>query len=221
MSEAARAGRADVTVLAATWMEWRAVRRALAGRQRSGVGLVRCGIAVRRWTLPAGASPVLITCGLAGGLVGDLLPGTVVVADSVALEGGEQVACDPGWVRALVAGARELGCEPAVGPLLTARRPVVGPARGVWANRGFLAAEMETARLVPTGAPLASIRVILDAPSREMSPEWAAPGWAALDPRRGRELLWLARRAPGYARLAARCLAAGLDHAPLPSASRA
>jgi hypothetical protein len=200
-------------VLAATWLEWCAVRRVLATRRGTRVDLVRCGVALRRWTPPAGHRAALVTCGIAGGLVADLPPGTVVIAESVALEGGEPVACDQGWVRALVAGAREMGHQPAVGPLLTARRPVVGAARHAWAQRGFLAVEMETALLAPIGAPLASLRVILDAPSREMSPGWAAPARAALDPRRWGEMVWLASRAPSYARRAALCLATGLEHA--------
>jgi hypothetical protein len=69
---------------------------------------------------------------------------------------------------------------------------------------------METALLIPTGAPLASLRVILDAPAAEMSEHWVTPGRAAMDPRRWREAMWLAVRAPRYTRLAARCLAAGL-----------
>ena len=93
-------------MLAATWLEWRAVRWALATRRGTGAEVVRCGVALRRWAPPAVSPPALITCGLAGGLLADLRPGTVVVAESVALEGGEPVACDPRWVRALVAGAR-------------------------------------------------------------------------------------------------------------------
>jgi hypothetical protein len=94
--------------------------------------------------------------------------------------------------------------------VLTARRLVVGGARGVWAGKGFVAAEMETALLIPSGAPLASLRVIVDAPAEEVSGRWVRPGRAALDPRRWREAMWLAARAPRYSRLAARCLAAGL-----------
>ena len=97
-----------------------------------------------------------------------------------------------------------------VGPMLTARRLVVGDARRSWVEKGFVAAEMETALLASTGAPLASLRVIIDAPAAEVSEHWVSPRRAALDPRRWREAAWLATQAPGYARLAARCLAAGL-----------
>jgi hypothetical protein len=198
-----------VVVLAAMGMEWHAIRRVFSATG-SPAQVVRCGIGLQRWSPPQPPMPAFITCGLAGGLRSDLPPGTVVVASSVAMEDGEPVACDPGWVAALVAGARACGHEPVVGPVLTARRLVVGDARGAWAGKGFVAAEMETALLVPTGAPLASLRVILDAPAAEVSEHWVRPGRAAVDPRRWREAMWLAARAPRYTRLAARCLAAGL-----------
>jgi hypothetical protein len=69
---------------------------------------------------------------------------------------------------------------------------------------------METALLIPTGAALASLRVVIDAPVAELSEHWVAPGRAAINPRRWREAMWLAARAPRYSRLAARCLAAAL-----------
>jgi 4-hydroxy-3-methylbut-2-enyl diphosphate reductase len=202
----------DVVVLAAMGMEWRAIRHALSATGNPAQ-VVRCGIALRRWAPPPPPRPVFITCGLAGGLRSDLPPGTVVVADRVAMEDGQPVACDPEWVAALVAGARACGHEPVVGPVLTARRLVVGAARGAWAGKGFVAADMETALLLPTGAPLASLRVIIDAPAAEVSEHWVSPGRAALDPRRWPEAMWLAARAPRYSRLAARCLAAGLGAA--------
>ena len=205
----AEAPNQDVVVLAAMGMEWRAIRRALSATGNPAQ-VVRCGIGLQRWSPPPPPRPVFITCGLAGGLRSDLPPGTVVVADSVALEDGVAVACDPGWVAALVAGVRACGHEPVVGPMLTARRLVVGDARSAWAGKGFVAADMETALLAPTGAALVSLRVILDAPAAEVSGHWVTSGHAALDPRRWREAMWLAARAQRYSRLAARCLAAGL-----------
>jgi hypothetical protein len=201
--------RQEVVVLAALGTEWRAIRRALSSTA-SPAQVVRCGMRLKGWAPPPPPRPAFITCGLAGGLRSDLPPGTVVVADRVALEDGELVACDPRWVAALVAGARACGHEPVVGPILTTRRLVVGTARETWAGKGFVAAEMETALLIPTGAPLASLRVILDAPAAEVSEHWVTPGRAAIDPRRWREAIWLAARAPRYTRLAARCLATGL-----------
>jgi hypothetical protein len=196
-------------VLAPMWMEWRPVRRALASAQRRGeVEVVRCGIALRRSVPAADRERPVITCGLAGGLRSDVQPGTVFVADAVAVEDGEPVACDPRWVERLVTGARACGQEPIVGRLLTARSLIVGEARRRWAERGFVAVDMETALLVPSGSPLASLRVVLDTGAAEVSERWETPGRSALDPRRWREALWLGRRAPAYAALAARCLGA-------------
>lgn len=205
-------------VLAPMGLEWRAVRRALSAAG-DPAPVVRCGISLSRWKPPPPPLPVLITCGLAGSLRADLRPGTVVVAESVAVEDGEPVVCDPGWVAALVAGARACGHEPVVGPVLTARRLVVGEARSLWSERGFVAAEMETALLAPTGAALASVRVVIDAPAAELSERWTSPGRAALDPRHWAEAIRLARRAPGYAALAGRCLASALTSPPPPAAA--
>lgn len=199
-------------VLAPMWVEWRPLRRALApARRRGRVEVVRCGIALRRHVPAADRERPLITCGLAGGLDPAIVPGTVVVANSVAIEGGETVACDPRWVDLLAAGARACGREPVVGPLLTARSLIVGEARRHWAERGFIAADMETALLVPRGAPVASLRVVLDTAAAEVSEEWVRPARSALDPRRWTEALWLLRRAPAFSALAARCLAAALS----------
>jgi hypothetical protein len=198
-------------VLAPTWVEWRPLRRSLAAAEARGeVEVVRCGVALRRRLAPPQHERTLITCGLAGGLASDLDPGAVVVADSVAVEDGEPVACDPRWVELLVAGARACGREPVVGPLLTARALILGAARRRWAERGFVAADMETALLVPSGSPVASLRVVLDTGAAELSERWLNPMLSSLDPRRWREALGLARRAPAYSRLAARCVAAAL-----------
>jgi hypothetical protein len=198
-------------VLAPMWVEWRPLQRALAAARRRGeVEVVRTGIGLRRGVPAADRERPVITCGLAGGLCPDLVPGTVFVADSVAMENGERVACAPRWVEALAAGARACGHEPVIGPLLTARSLIVGEARRRWAERGFVAVDMETALLVPSGAPVASLRVVLDTGAAEVSERWVSPARSALDPRRWTEAAWLFRRAPAYSALAARCLAAAL-----------
>lgn len=209
----AAADRPGAVVLAPMGVEWRALRRAVR-RGGSPLRIARGGIALRGFVPPAQAPEAYVTCGLAGGLRADLEPGTVVVASSVMLESGEPVACDPELVRALVAGARACGVEPLVGPVLTARRLVVGAERGRWAERGWVAAEMETALLASTGVPLGTLRVVIDAAGQDVSAGWERPLIAALDPRRWREALWLAARAPRYATLAARCVVAGLSPRP-------
>jgi hypothetical protein len=198
-------------VLAPMWLEWRAARRALAAAGAAAqVELVRCGIGLRRFTTPPPPRPALLVCGLAGGLDPELRPGTVVVASSVACEEGEPVDCDPAWVAALRAGARACGQEPVVCPMLTASRLVVGGARQEWARRGFGVADMEAALLASTGAPIASLRVVIDAAGADVSQGWERPARSVIDPRRWQEAAWLARRAPAYAALAGRCVAAAV-----------
>jgi hypothetical protein len=202
---------ARTLVLAPTWLEWRAVRGALSAAGPHGVELVRCGVRLSRFREAPRPLAALVTCGLVGGLDPSLEAGRVVVASSVAVEEGEPVDCDPELVHALVAGARRCGAEPVVGPVLTASRMLVGPARAAWAARGFVAVEMETALLAPLGAPLATLRVVLDSARSELSDGWERPILPLLDPRRWKEAAWLAGRAPRYAAMAARCLAAALS----------
>src|SRR5262249_54611415 len=107
------------TVVAATRLEARAVRRALPGTRagRTGVALTKMQ------TAPSG--PV-VTCGLAGSLRADMPTGTVVVARCVLRPDGGTVWCDPQLVAALLAGARRLGVQPVVGPMVTSARLITG-----------------------------------------------------------------------------------------------
>jgi hypothetical protein len=114
-------------------------------------------------------------------------------------------------VQALVAAARTLGFEPDAGPLLTARSMVVGPARKEWANRGFVAADMETGLLAASNLRVATIRVVLDSPEQAISRAWLRPVDALLWPRLWRELFWLCRVAPPYALRAACVLKGALE----------
>jgi hypothetical protein len=107
-----------VTVLAATWLEAWAVRRAAPAAR-----LVLSGIALRGLRAPLEGA--VITCGLAG----------------------TWLACDPALVAALAAAARRIGVEPERGPVATTPVLVRGSARAEWAARGCVAAEMETGRL--------------------------------------------------------------------------
>lgn len=172
-----------------------------------------------RWTLPRGTtvrrvgvgltvalpefSGSIISCGLAGALSADLLPGTIVIPEIVGLATGEFVSCDPTLVATLIAAARKLGTEPVTGPLLTAPGLITGPDRRDWAGRGFVAVDMESGPLLQRHRG-AVVRVILDTPAHELAPEWESPRQMLTAPRLWPEAVRLAIAAPRYARLAAR-----------------
>jgi hypothetical protein len=200
-----------VQILAPTLLEYWAVRRMLpnAGAQWAGVRLA-CWKGAREGSL-------VVVCGLAGALAPGLHAGTVLVPASVGLPDGRTMHCDPALVQALVTAAHTLGCRSDTGPLLTAPSLVVGPARQDWADRGFVAADMETGLLADKGLRVATIRVVLDNPERGISREWLRPASAGLRPRLWGELFWLCRVAPPYALRAARVLKAGLEQLPCPA----
>jgi len=195
-----------LTIVAATGLEARAVRRALPGVRvvRTGVGLSR--LAGRR--AAGGLGGAVVVCGLAGSLRAGLGTGTVLVPERLRGPGDGERVCDPALAAALVAGARRLGLEPERGPLATTPALVVGPARQAWAARGCVAADMESGLL--EAERLAVVRVVLDTPERELSTAWLRPAAALLQPAAWRELPWLARQGPRCARLAAAVLAAAL-----------
>lgn len=161
--------------------------------------VVEAGIALCR---DRGPWETAISCGLAGGLLPDLRTGTIVIPAIVGTPEGLTRACDADLVQALCRAARKLGFEPTQLPLLTVSCVLRGAARAEWAARGYAAADMETARI--DADRIACVRVILDTPSREISPAWVHPARALLDPRAWTDLPFLAREGPRCARLAAR-----------------
>lgn len=199
MRGGARSGEGAVTVVAATWLEAWAVRRAARG-----VPVLRAGVGLRRLRGPVPGSAV-ISCGLAGALRSDLPTGTVVVPDRVLRPDGTWLRCDPALGDALAEGARRLGFEPARVPLATVPVLARGELRAWWAARGCAAADMETGLL---GAPrVAAVRVILDTPERDLPR--IRDGRSAW-----REAVGLLREAPRCARRAAAVLAAALSEGP-------
>jgi hypothetical protein len=189
---------APLRILAPTALEAWAARRELRGWpiERSGVGLSRL--------LAPDDGSVIVLCGLAGALVADLLPGSVVVPSSVGLPDGRHFSCHPGWVETFAAAAERLGLPVDTGPMLTAASIVTGAERATWAAHGYRAADMETGLLLAQGRQAATVRVILDTPARSISDRWERALQAFWRPRLWEELLWMGRHAPGYARLAAR-----------------
>lgn len=188
-----------ITVVAATRLEARAIRRAVAGAR-----VVEAGVALGRLRAPV-AGDAVVTCGLAGALRPALPTGSVIVPDRVLRPGGEWLGCDPVLVEVLVAAARRLGMEPERGPLATSPELVRGSAREQWARRGCVAVDMETGLL--TTPRVAAVRVILDTPDREISEAWRHPALALLRPAAWGEAVWLRREAPRCAALAAAVLA--------------
>jgi hypothetical protein len=200
-----------VQILAPTLLEYWAARRTLPGAD------VRwAGVRLAHWK-GARAGSIVVICGLAGALVPGLRPGTVLVPGSVSLPDGTMVHCDAQLVRALETAACTLGFQPDTRPLLTAPSLVVDSARQEWADRGFVAADMETGLLAERNLRVATIRVVLDSPEHRISREWLSPVSAVLRPRLWGELFWLCRVVPPYALRAARVLKAGLEQVPCPA----
>ncbi len=137
---------------------------------------------------------VAISCGLAGGLRADLPTGTIVIPSAVATSDGLAIACDAAWTARLRDAALRLGYAFVDAALLTSDTLVVGDQRGAWAARGFAAVDMETAR-IPAPA-IAAVRVVLDTPQRELSPDWLNPSRAMRQPEAlGSDVLARTRRA--------------------------
>jgi hypothetical protein len=193
-----------VTVLAATGLEAWAARRTIRG-----VRIIAAGIRLGR--LRSGAfDGAVITCGLAGSVDPGVRPGTVVIPRRVLRPDGRWTDCDPALVDALVGAARRCGWLPECRPLGTASEFVRGAARGAWAARGCAAVDMETGMI---DAPrLASVRVVLDTPCRELGPAWQRPASVLARPRAWGEAMWLLGAAPRYARRAATVVAAALPY---------
>lgn len=165
--------------------------------------VVRVGVGLSRLHGPL-AGPV-VSCGLAGSLRSDVPLGSVLVPGCVLHTDGSARLCDPALVEALVAAARRLGLEPVQEPMLTSATLITGAERTAWAGRGCVAADMETGLL--DVERVASVRVVLDTPERELSAAWQRPARAIWQPRAWADLPWLLREGPRCARLAAAVLA--------------
>ncbi len=189
-----------ITVATATPLETNAVRR-----EAPGLKVVETGIALSR--APAGQlGGTVITCGLAGGLVAGMATGAIVIPSQIMTPTGATIACDEELVAALVNAAQRFVDHVERGPLVTSTTLVTGAARQMWADRGYVAADMETGFI--KASRLATIRVVLDTPERELSEAWLRPISVLARPAIWNQALWLSREGPRCARLAARVLAA-------------
>jgi hypothetical protein len=192
-----------VTIVAATRLEANAIRR-----EAPKLRVVLCGIGLQKFPSREFGDTV-VSSGLAGGLRDDLPTGSVIIPESVTVEGGAATICDPELSAALVAAAQKLGYAPLRGSLLTSAAIVSGEARSYWASAGFVAADMETGLI--RAARIAAVRVILDTPRNELSDAWRKPASALVRPNLWPQGLWLARNAPRCARIAAQIVAAAFS----------
>lgn len=168
------------------------------------------GIGLTRWQGAAEGS-VVVVCGLAGALVPGIHPGTVLLSEKVGLADGTALACDPELTAAFREVARERGYRIETRPMLTSGSLVVGRAREQWAQHGYVAADMETGLLAGRGLRIAAVRVVLDTPTRPLSPAWVLrPHLAMLQPANWAELSWLCQVALPYSQRAAGIARAGL-----------
>jgi len=189
----------SLTILAATSLEASAVRRA-APR----LHVVESGVALSR--LSAGDyGDAVVTCGLAGGLQEGLATGSIVIPGAVSTPGGKMIACDPLLNDALMSAARKLGHTPYGGSLLTSSELVNGSARALWAQRGYVAADMETGFV--RARRIAAVRVILDTPTHELDGAWLRPITVLWRPWLWSQAMWLLREAPRCAGLASEVVA--------------
>ena len=189
-------------VVTATSLEARAVRRRAPRAHviEAGVGLARME--------PGQLPGVAISAGLAGGLRADLPTGTLLIPSAIATTNGTAIASDAEWTARLREAAQRLGYACVDAALLTSEQLIVGDERAAWAARGFAAVDMETGRI--PAARIAAVRVVLDTPQRELSPDWLNPSRAMLRPRNWGQMFWLAREGPRCADIAARVIAAAL-----------
>lgn len=198
----------SVEILAPTFLEYWAVRHTLPHARASWAG-----VRLARWK-GARQGSIVVVCGLAGALAPDLRPGTVLIPDWVGLADGRIMHCDTALVQALVTAARTLHFQPDTRPLLTAQSLIGSDHGHDWSQRGFVAADMETGLLTGRNLRVATIRVVLDSPEHDISPDWLRPTRALLQPGLWRELFWLSRVAPQYALRAAHVLKVGLGPGP-------
>ena len=137
---------------------------------RTGAGLSRAAAAADR--LVRGPLPgAVAVAGVAGSLVADLLPGTLVVADRILDASDGSLVAELPSAALIAAALRRRGLQAVVGAVASSDRLVRGsPARAELARTGALAVDMETSALLRRawGRPTAVVRAVADTPGREL-----------------------------------------------------
>lgn len=144
-------------------MERHAVRRAV--RRASGsLRVVRTGMGAAATLSPA-SEPVLVA-GVAGGLVAEVRPGDVVVADSLT-DGGRRIGVPSAPL--LAAALRRRGLTVHCGQIRTTDRIATGARRTELARTGALAVDLESFPLAAAArGPVAVVRSIVDTEGQRM-----------------------------------------------------
>lgn len=197
--------RPSLCVLSPTFLEYWSAR----ARIRSAP-VLRVGIAGDVPESPG--VDAFVVCGLAGSLTDSLPSGSVVIPEAISTEHGRLMPCHPALVHSMVDGAATLGLKAHTGNMLTASSIVTGGQRERWAERGFVAADMEAGHMLEKGWSVAVVRIILDTPAHSISSGWLDGPRAALRASLWAELSWMAVRAPRYALRAADVVQRGLSH---------
>lgn len=176
MRGAPRALGAPLVVAAALRLEAGVLRAALPGARvvRTGMGPARASAAAARWASGAPGA-ALAVAGLCAGLDPRLRPGDVVVASEVRGPDGAIPCRSAG---PLLAALTRRGLRAHAGPLLSVDHLVRGDQRARLHAGGAIAADMESAFLAAAGlarprdreraTPFAVLRVVVDAPGREL-----------------------------------------------------
>jgi len=141
---------------------------------RTGMGPCRSEQALPRLT--AAPARALAVVGFCGALDDTLGHGELVVAGELRDPEGGVIPC--AGAQELVAEFALAGLAARVGTIASARRLVVGAARGRLAQEGAIAVDMESAWLAPAaaGRPFAVVRVVVDTPEREVHRPLATAG---------------------------------------------
>jgi nucleoside phosphorylase len=145
---------------------------------RSGIGPERA-LESSRTVLERFPVSALINTGCCGALAPHLTVGSVVVAESILLAGGnEEMSCstEPSWTRLLIEAARSAETAVEEGRTLTSPAPftTVAEKRLAWERVRALAVDMEAALVgraaQQQGIPFACARVVLDDAATDLPP---------------------------------------------------
>jgi 4-hydroxy-3-methylbut-2-enyl diphosphate reductase len=137
-----------------------------------GAEIVRVGMGRRRAlralaTLRERDAAPIALAGVCGAIDATLVPGDVLVADTLLGPEGERIALDP---EPLLAALARHGIAAQRGAIAGVERLFGGPGRAALAARGARAVDMESFWLAPLAArgPFAVLRVVSDGPGHEL-----------------------------------------------------